>query len=198
MKKFVWWGSAVFSACLLSVVLFGLVMFLVLRASTVSNGDWASNPLAGDSQANLYQKALVSVVGLLASTRKDSVYYVTSSASGKPLSLDCDYRVEGVDFDVDWWSITAYGRDYFLLPNKDDRYSFNNENVQRREDGSFSISVSSERKTENWLPVTASEKGLFPSASDFDLALRLYAPGKIYLDSPESAPLPKIIEEGCR
>ena len=74
-------------------------------------------------------KASVALGGLLASTREDSMYYLPDSVSGEPLRLNCRYRIEGRDYDADWWSITAYGWDNYLIPNDHKRYSFNNENL---------------------------------------------------------------------
>ena len=127
------------------------------------------------------------------------MYYTISSVAGEPLNLDCRYRIEGGDYDANWWSITAYGWDYFLIPNEQKRYSFNNDNINRGEDGRWVIHVSATEENGNWLPVgpsgaPASEKS---THHDFDLLLRLYTPGEAYLQNPGSAPLPVVTQEGC-
>jgi len=197
-KRLAWWFSVGLTASLLAFAIFVMLSLDIMRSSSVKNGDWHTNLLAGDAEAGIYQKAVISIVGLLASTRKDSIYYLANTADGKPFSLNCDYRLEGGSLDADWWSITAYGRDAFLIPNSDNRYSFNNANVARDEKGGFSIVVSSERREGNWLPVGYSEKGLLPTDADFDLTLRIYAPGNDYLKNPGTALLPTLVEENCR
>ena len=127
------------------------------------------------------------------------MYYSLSSLGGEPLRLNCSYRIEGSDYDADWWSITAYGWDYFLIPNEEKRYSFNNENLTRGQDGSWIIHVGSQHADGNWLPIGPSGT---PAAEkdkdhDFDLLLRLYTPGDAYLQRPESAPLPTVTLESC-
>ena len=127
------------------------------------------------------------------------MYYTLNSVAGEPLRLNCRYRIAGNNYDADWWSITAYGWDYYLIPNRENRYSFNNENVTRDADGSWVIRVGAEQEDDNWLPVGPSGTPVESKskAHDFDLLLRLYTPGDAYLQSPESAPLPRVTLEGC-
>ena len=91
-------------------------------------------------------KLLEIAAGLVASTREDSMYYRLNSVAGEPLRLNFRYRIEGDDFDADWWSITAYGWDNYLIANNLKRYSFNNENIDRREDGSWVINIGTEQQ----------------------------------------------------
>ena len=144
-------------------------------------------------------KAAVALGGLLASTQKDSMYYRLSSVAGEPLRLNCRYRIEGDDYEADWWSITAYGWDNYLIPNDQKRYSFNNENLERNDDGSWVIVVDTRKHDSNWLPIGPSGAPDWRKFSeyDFDLLLRLYTPGEIYLDSPQTAALPKVTREAC-
>lgn len=188
-------------------VLLGLTvsaLFLVFSIKSlgqvgVHNGDWRTNESTGSAEAGVMLRAAVAISGLLASTRKDSMYYVLNSVAGEPLRLNCRYRIEGGDYDADWWSITSYGWDYYLIPNPEKRYSFNNENVARDEDGSWVVRVGSRQEDGNWLPVGPSGAPAEGNTKsyDFDLLLRLYTPGDAYLHSPESAPLPKVTLEGC-
>lgn len=181
------------------------VLFLVLTIkqglgdSFLKNGDWRTSESTGSAEAGVMVRAVVAIGGLLASTREDSVYYVLASVAGEPLRLNCRYRIEGGDYDADWWSITAYGWDHYLIPNEEKRYSFNNANVTRGEDGRWVMHVGARHEDGNWLPVGASGT---PDASqssdyDFDLLFRLYTPGDAYLKNPESAPLPVVTVEGC-
>ncbi|CAA0102674.1 Uncharacterised protein [Halioglobus japonicus] len=167
---------------------------------SVRNGNWMTSVATGSEGAGMMLKAAVAIGGLLASTQENSMYYRLSSVAGEPLRLNCRYRIEGTDYDADWWSITAYGWDNYLIPNAQKRYSFNDENLVRNADGSWVITVANTEQAGNWLPVgpSGAPEWRKPGDYDFDLLLRLYTPGKAYLETPESAALPKVTLEACR
>jgi hypothetical protein len=191
--------AAIVVTLLLSVILLARNISDGLGAMSVQNGDWVVSVSTGSQDAGVLQKAAVSLGGLLASTAENSMYYRLSSVAGEPLRLTCRYRIEGRDYDADWWSITAYGWDNYLIPNPQKRYSFNNENVERRDDGSWLIIVDTWERAGNWLPVGASGASEWRKFADydFDLLLRLYTPGDAYLETPESAALPTVTREAC-
>ena len=199
MKVFRWLAAALLTL-VLSVIFMVRTMSTGLGAMSVKNGDWITSVSTGSADAGVMLKATVAIGGLLASTRENSMYYRLHSVGGKPLRLICRYSIEGDDYEADWWSITAYGWDNYLIPNRQKRYSFNNENLQRREDGSWVIQVAAAEQPGNWLPVGPSGAPDWRKLSDydFDLLLRLYTPGRAYLDSPQSAPLPTVTLEGCQ
>ncbi|MEM8661591.1 MAG: DUF1214 domain-containing protein [Pseudomonadota bacterium] len=184
---------------LLSVALFLRNISAGLDSMNVSNGDWVTSAATGSKDAGVMLKATVAIGGLLASTKENSMYYRLSSIAGEPLSLNCQYRIEGKDYDANWWSITAYGWDNYLIPNAENRYSFNNENIVREADGSWTIKVASDAQQGNWLPIGPSGAPGWRQLgdNDFDLLMRLYTPGPAYLDSPRSAELPTVIKEDC-
>ena len=193
------WLAVVLLTVVLSVILMVRSIGAGLGSMGVQNGDWVTNVSTGSADAGIMLKATVAIGGLLASTRENSMYYRLDSVGGKPMSLNCRYRIEGDDYDADWWSITAYGWDNYLIPNKLKRYSFNNENIVRGEDGSWVIRVAAEEQPGNWLPVGPSGAPSWRrfSGHEFDLLLRLYTPGRSYLETPESAVLPTVTLEGC-
>lgn len=197
--KVVRWTSIFLATLILSVIMLVFNLRTGFVATSVKNGDWATNVNAGSADAGIMQRATIAVGGLLASQRKDSVYYRLSSVNGEPLRLNCRYRIEGDAYDANWWSITAYGWDNYLIPNEPRRYSFNNENIDRLEDGTWTIQVAVEEQHGNWLPVGPAGASAWQQLTDydFDLLLRLYTPGEAYLDRPQSAPLPKVIKESC-
>jgi hypothetical protein len=168
-------------------------------AMSVHNGDWVTSVNTGSKDAGPLLKTTIAFGALLASTRENSMYYRLGSVAGEPLRLNCRYRIEGRDYDANWWSITAYGWDNYLIPNAEKRYSFNNENLVRRADGSWVITVAASEQPGNWLPVGPSGAPTWRKLGnyDFDLLLRLYTPGEVYLQSPEKAPLPTVTLEGC-
>ena len=198
MKVFRWLAVALLTI-VLSVILMVRTIGTGLSAMSAQNGNWVTNVSTGSADAGIMLKATVAVGGLLASTREDSMYYRLNSVAGEPLRLNCRYRIEGDDYDADWWSITAYGWDNYLIPNRLKRYSFNNENILRREDGGWVIHVGAKEQPENWLPVGPSGAPSWRKLPDydFDLLLRLYTPGLAYLEAPQSAALPTVTLEGC-
>jgi hypothetical protein len=170
-----------------------------LDAMSVSNGDWSTSVGTGSKDAGVLLKASVALGGLLASTRENSIYYRLYEVDGEPLRLNCRYRIKGGDYDADWWSITAYGWDNYLIPNAEKRYSFNNETLTREANGEWEIVVHATKQPGNWLPIGPSAapewRNIFDY--DFDLLLRLYTPGRAYLDDPQSADLPTVTRESC-
>jgi len=198
MKMFRWIAAALLTL-VLSAVLMVRTIGTGLSAMSAQNGNWVTNVSTGSADAGIMLKATVAVGGLLASTRENSMYYRLNSVAGEILRLNCRYRIEGDDYDADWWSITAYGWDNYLIPNRLKRYSFNNENILRREDGSWVIHVAANEQPENWLPVGPSGAPTWRKLPDydFDLLLRLYTPGRGYLEEPQSAALPTVTLEGC-
>jgi hypothetical protein len=192
--------AATFAAILLAAILLARNIGVGVDQMSVRNGDWITSVSAGTADADPLLKTTVALSALLASTRENSMYYRLGSVAGEPLRLNCRYRIEGKDYDANWWSITAYGWDNYLIPNAEKRYSFNNENLVRRSDGSWMITVAASEQPGNWLPVGPS--GAPPWRKllrdyDFDLLLRLYTPGDAYLNAPQSAPLPTVTLEAC-
>jgi hypothetical protein len=185
---------------LLSAVLLARSIGDGLGGMSVQNSDWVTSVATGSQDAGVMLKAAVAIGGLLASTPENSMYYRLSSIAGEPLRLNCRYRIEGDNYEADWWSITAYGWDNYLIPNPQKRYSFNNENLIRNADGSWVITVAATEQAGNWLPTGPSGAPDWRKLGDydFDLLLRLYTPGDAYLKTPQSAPLPKVTREACQ
>lgn len=149
--------------------------------TAVAYGPWDYNPLIGSSAAGPWDRARVARHALLGLTREETIYFVASRDSeGRPLSADATYRVSGGSLPVRWWSITAYGRDHYLIPNEPGRYSFSSETVTRGPNGEFEFRVSRRPQSGDWLPLG--------EAAGFDLFLRLYNPR----GEPTAADLPRI------
>jgi hypothetical protein len=191
--------AAVTLVVLLSVVLLARSISDGIGAMSAKNGDWITKVSTGSKDAGALLKASVALGGLLASTRENSMYYRLSSVAGEPLRLNCRYRIEGNDYDTNWWSITAYGWDNYLIPNVSKRYSFNNENLIRNSDGSWAITIGASEQPGNWLPIGPAGAPTWRKFTDhdFDLLLRLYTPGEAYLETPEVAVLPTVTQEAC-
>jgi len=161
------------------------------RVKAVENRAWTSSPLVGSVQANMYLRAIIAQTGLFALSKREALYYTTfTDEDGEPLRPECDYVIEGGDLPARWWSITAYDKDHFLIPNAMNRYSYNMKNLRRDEKGRYKIHLSQTPKDENWLP--AAKEGTM------SLTLRAYNPAPALAENMGSADLPKIRKAGCK
>ena len=157
--------------------------------SVVKNGPWSANLAAGGASASNYTRTAVAIAGLLALNKDETIYYgAVADSAGEPLDPKCAYCIEGRDPDTRWWSITAYGKDNFLIDNPTKRYSVGKTSVVRAADGAFVIRVSTAPEAQNW--IAASPDG-------FQLTLRLYNPGPTVRDDPAGVALPTITKEAC-
>jgi len=108
-----------------------------------------------------------SLAGIAANDPVEAVYLVNLTDNfGKPLTGAHRYKItfpKGHEPPVDaFWSITAYGSDYNLIPNQINRYSIGNRTpgIRKNADGGITFYFQKESprsdKVSNWLP-TGSE-----------------------------------------
>jgi hypothetical protein len=165
-----------------------------LSGGEIANGPWRTSLVTGSQQADLYTRARVAVGGLLALAPSETVYWNADvDAAGRPLDARCDYRVEGEELPARWWSLTAYAADHFLIPNDAGRYSFSQTTLARAPGGPWTLTVSTETRSGNWLP-----SGRSGATGPFALTLRLYNPAPEVHEQAASVRLPRIEREGCR
>jgi hypothetical protein len=156
----------------------------------IKAGAWTTNPLIGSVQADMYLRAYVARTGLFALSKTEALYYnAFTDEDGEPLRAECDYIIEGGDLPARWWSITAYDKDHFLVPNVLNRYSYNAKNVGRNEQGRYKIHLSPTPKVQNWLPA--------PRQGSMSLTLRAYNPAPALAENMGSAELPRIMKVRC-
>lgn len=161
------------------------------ESASIKNGAWYTNPSVGSQTAGMYTRAMVAITGLFALDKSEAVYYTAlTDDEDEYLSTDCIYSIEGKDLDARWWSLTIYGDDHFLVPNKENRYSYNLVNLAREPGNSYKIYLSSQRKTGNWIPIGDS--------GNFSITLRIYNPAKSVYENPSKIELPKITKEECK
>ncbi|MBW2410391.1 MAG: DUF1214 domain-containing protein [Deltaproteobacteria bacterium] len=161
------------------------------RAAWLQNGAWRVNLAIGSEELGMYSRAAVAFAGLFAMQKSEAIYFVASTDDdGRPLQSRCDYRIEGTDLDSRWWSITLYGSDFFLIPNNQNRYSYNGGNLIREPDGSYRIWISNSARQGNWIPSGTEDQ--------LHLALRLYNPMPSVYEQTDRIDLPRIIRDTCR
>lgn len=164
-----------------------------INVSIVRVGPWQSELASGSEKADPYTRAVVALNGLFALTPAQSLYFTaTMDSGGKPLMVNCTYKLTGRDLPARWWSVTAYGPDNYLIPNSQERYSVAKTGLLREADGSFNISVSPDAGAGNWIPT-----GMPADSQTFILMIRLYNPEEALVKNPQDATLPAITLESC-
>jgi hypothetical protein len=155
----------------------------------VANGPWRADIAAGNPRGNPYTRAKVALHGFLALNSRETVYYTaTHDSDGDRLDGRCVYELSGHDPDARWWSITAYGRDEFLIPNPANRYSVSKTTVAREPSGGFLVRVGGANDAANWIALAPGR---------FSLSLRLYNPGPRVVLDPAHVALPTVRRVSC-
>ena len=149
------------------------------RKLSIKNGNWIVNPKM-DLKDN-YQRAYIARIGVFALDEKEALYFLASQDDkGRLLSSKYDYQIIGSAPKGRYWSYTLYGKNYFLVKNKVNKFGINKENF----DPNNNIIISSTEQKNNWLP-SGNEK-------QFHITLRLYNPSEKVYKNLESIKLPII------
>lgn len=156
-------------------------------ADDIRVGPWRASAEGGSAQAGPYIRALVARIGLLALSRRETLYFVADRDSdGRSLRSRCRYRIEGTAPPARWWSITAYADDYFLFPDEQRRYSAGGHSLPAPR---FVLHTGPAPAGHGaWLP-TPGDRGLV-------LTLRLYQPEAALAADPARWAAPAIRPDG--
>lgn len=162
------------------------------------NGAWHTNLAIGSPAADPYIRAAVARQGLLALSKSETIYFTAfTDDSGAALKTNCAYVVSGGKLPARWWSITAYGADHYLIPNKADKYSAAMNTVTWTNER-FLFTVGPEEESASaqgdFVP-TGYEGG---DGASFSLTLRLYNPEPEVAAAPQDLTLPTVTKERCR
>lgn len=150
------------------------------------NGSWTGSkalPLGKDKLLTTQ----ITLFALFALPSEEAVYlFAKRDDKDELLDAQNDYSIQGnvQQINAKYWSITVYGKDLYLIPNEQELYSFNNTNLQTDSAGNFTIHVSPNKQSGNWLP-TADKKR-------FNLVLRIYKGDKALMEKLDSVSLPQI------
>lgn len=152
---------------------------------------WTGSGDAGATDADLWTRAAVAKVGLMALNKDEAVYFSRSEdQDGRPLLENCAYRIAGSDFPARWWSLTVYASDDYLARNDDDAHSIDATRASVNENGSFRARLAPTRgDAENWLSTRATGRAL--------LLLRLYHPEFEPDEAVKVLALPRVELTGC-
>jgi hypothetical protein len=157
-------------------------------------GAWRTSLVSGSPDADLYTRAKVAHVALLALSREETLYFVADvDDRGNGLRSRCRYRIGGLPPPARWWSVTAYADDFHLFPDEGRRYSLSGARAQLDAQGRFSLVTGPEAPADGiaWIP-TPGDRGLV-------LTLRLFNPGAALAADPATLAAPQIEPIGeCR
>lgn len=176
-------------------VMLGLLMTIVsLDPGTrgLAAGPWRGSPRDGARDVDPYTLASIDRSGTLPLGAAEGLSFVAKTdGAGASLSPACDYAVSGGIPPARFWTLSALTLDGFAIANPSQRYAFTSAEILRQVGEPLLITVSSEARSGNWLPIGA--------AVPYALALRLYDTGLSAAGSTfDAATLPQIQKLRCR
>lgn len=135
--------------------------------STLSIGPWTAWPKTGTPDIDPYAQAAIARLGRLPIALGDGVEFLArADDKGRLLDGRCDVELTGVTPAARYWTLTLYGTNGELVANSVKRYGFTSQEILRRADGSFQITIAPRASPGNWLPTGGVER--------YMLALRFY------------------------
>jgi hypothetical protein len=163
--------------------------------SVVLNG-WTFNYNIGVWGNSYVRRAAIAIYGIAANPPEESIYpSCFVDQDGEPLYGSKNYTITFTKNNLPpvdaFWSLTAYDREGFTVPNELERYSIGSRNpLVTSSDGSVTIYVQSKN------PGRSLESNLLPVSDEgkFNLSLRLYLPKTEALLGGWSPPVVKHIK----
>lgn len=154
-------------------------------------GSWTAWPKTGTIDADPYARAAIARSGVLPIALGDGVSFLaTTDNAGRTLDGRCDVDIDGITPAARFWTLTLYSLNGELVANSVHRHGFTSEEIVRRSDGSFDITVGPRASPGNWLPTGGIER--------YQLALRFYdtAVG-VATRAGREVPMPSIVTRSC-
>lgn len=155
-----------------------LVMSEGKKAAGIGVKGWAYSTRSGAYGVDYTYRAAIAQCCLGENLPQDAIYpAIASDSAGRPLDGGSKYVLhfaKGQLPPVDaFWSVTAYDKDGYFIPNKMNRQMLGSRNsLVTNADGSVDLLIQADSpgksKEPNWLPVA--------SQQPFNLLLRLYSP----------------------
>ena len=180
---------AVAAAVGLGATLFTLTRGVAFGAFTI--GAWTAFPRNGTADIDPYARATVARSGALPIGSGDGIAFFTArDDAGKPLDGRCDVVISGRTPQARFWTLTLYDADGRLIGNALNRHGFTSQEVIRKTDGTFEITLAPRARAGNWLPTGGVER--------YNLALRLYdTPVGVATRTGRETPMPAIMTGSC-
>ena len=191
MKKTLFYVLSGFLGILIGFGIFYIHVEYTYENLGTNNDIWSTSTTdEGQSQMGINA---VAVHSIFRQTAKQAISFNTiRDSEGNLLKYTNHYQVTGQKIPCRFWSITFYGSDDHLIPNKQNVFSVTDQNIVYEEDGSFIIDISENRPADakNWIQLGESQNG----EDGVHPLLRLYDPSKEIRDNLSTFPLPKIIK----
>lgn len=159
--------------------------------STLSIGPWTAWPKTGTTDIDPYAQAAIARLGRLPIALGDGVEFLArADDKGRLLDGRCDVELTGVTPAARYWTLTLYGASGELVANSVKRYGFTSQEILRRADGSFQITIAPRASPGNWLPTGGVER--------YMLALRFYDTSiGISTKEGREVPMPALSVRSC-
>lgn len=121
-------------------------------------GAWTAYPRKGTAEADPYSRARSARDGALVLGAAEGIaFYAFKDSGGQELRRDCEYRIAGNNPPARFWTLHAADPDLTPLAARPNLLSaLHSEEIVRRQDGNFSIAVSTQARPGNWLAVAGS------------------------------------------
>jgi hypothetical protein len=156
--------------------------------SNVAIGPWQTGADFGTADAGARTRAIIALRGLLALPAREARYYnAATDDAGRALDGNCRYRIAGGMLPAQWWSLTLYSPDGYLVG--DGPYSIEGAALPAAEHRGWNVTVAPTRQPGHWLPSAGLDR--------FQLTLRTYLPTGGGRTDPTRAVLPTITREAC-
>lgn len=143
-------------------VAYGLTGYMIDRGSPLTTrhiGPWTIWTAAGRDDADPYTRAhFIRTGSLPISARIVRIYQAERDQNGKRLRSNCDYAIDGVGPNAEWWSLAVYDGKGRLIANPAKRHAFASDTITREPDNSYRIILARQARAGNWLPTVRSRK----------------------------------------
>ena len=158
---------------------------------SVSHGPWTSWPTAGTRSSNPYVRAHYLVHNRLPISQFEiNELEARTDDEGDLLDANCTYVVKGLMPKTRWWSLYTFSQQSGERAALPKRAGIGSQQVFYQPDGNFSIKLSNEPQTGNWL---------IPARGDeLVLVLRHYNPSRSITSQFSFENLPTITKGQCR
>lgn len=154
-------------------------------------GSWTAWPKTGTPDADPYARASIARSGRLPIALGDGISFVArTDDQNRPLDGRCTVMLAGITPAARFWTLTLYNPAGELVANSIQRHGFTSEEIVRRSDGSFTITVDPRAAPGNWLPTGGIER--------YELVLRFYDSSVgVATKAEREAPMPSIRTVSC-
>jgi len=157
----------------------------------ITIGAWTAWPKTGTPGIDPYARAMVARTGELPVGSGDGVaFYARTDDGGQPLDGRCDVLLSGTTPQARFWTLTLYDPEGRLVANSVQRQGFTSQEIIRKADGSFDVTVGPRARPGNWLPTGGVERYL--------LVLRFYDTSVgVATRAEREAPMPSVKSTGA-